>query len=201
MNPAYRQPYTKAAMEWIRARVTENDYFNSEHIVRYLTQGIFSMGDIRQVLLSGTILEIHSHPLRSDAFLVLGAANGEPIHVACTRDRDDNLIILYAYRPSMPTWQDEKTRTEVKDQAMDARQNAKQRTCFFCNSKIEPITVGNFDFRWEGDLYVIKKVPAGLCVQCGEKYISAEASEKIVAKIEKEAFVEKDEVRVFDYER
>jgi YgiT-type zinc finger domain-containing protein len=201
MNPGSRQPDTKAAIDWIRAQVTENDYFNSEHIVRCLTRRIFSMGDIRQVLLSGTILEIHSHPLRSDAFLVLGVVNGEPIHVACTRDRDDNLIILYAYRPSMPTWQDEKTRAEVKGQAMDARQNAKQRTCFFCNSEIEPVTVGNFDFRWEGDLYVIKKVPAGLCVQCGEKYISAEASEKIVAKIEKEAFIEKDEVRVFDYER
>lgn len=84
---------------------------------------------------------------------------------------------------------------------MDAKQGAKQRKCFFCTSEIEPITVGNFDFRWEGDLYVIKKVPAGFCVQCGEKYISAEASEKIVAKIEKEAFIEKDEVRVFDYER
>jgi YgiT-type zinc finger domain-containing protein len=197
MNPASRQPAIKAAMDWIRTMVNENEYFNSEHIVRYLTQRIFSMEDIRQVLLFGPILEIHSHPLRSDVFLVLGAVNGEPVHVACTRDREDNLIILYAYHPSMPTWQDEKTRTEVKGQAMDA----KQRKCFFCNSEIKPITVGNFDFRWEGNLYVIKKVPAGLCVQCGEKYISAEASEKIVAKIKKEAFVEKDEVRVFDYER
>lgn len=201
MNPASRQPGIQETMEWIRTRVNENDYLNSEHIVRYLTQRIFSMEDIRKVILSGFILEIHSHPLRSDAFLVLGAVNGEPVHVACTRDRDDNLIILYAYHPSMPTWQDEKTRTEVKDQTMDAKQNAKPRKCFFCNSEIEPITVGNFDFRWEGDLYVIKKVPAGLCIQCGEKYISAEASEKIVAKIEKEAFIEKDEVRVFDYER
>ncbi len=201
MNQAFLRPDVKETADWIRDKVSENDFFNSEHIVRYLTRRIFSMEDIRQVLLSGTILEIHSHPLRSDAFLVLGAANGEPVHVVCTRDRDDNLIILYAYHPSMPTWQDEKTRTEVKGQAMDARQNAKQRTCFFCNSEIEPITVGNFDFRWEGDLYVIKKVPAGLCVQCGEKYISAEASEKIVEKIEKEAFIEKDEVRVFDYER
>lgn len=108
MNPATLKPDIKATMEWIRTRVNENDYFNSEHIVRYLTQRIFSMEDIRQVLLSGAILEIHSHPLRSDAFLVPGAANGEPVHVVCTRDRDGNLIILYAYHPSMPIWQDEK---------------------------------------------------------------------------------------------
>ena len=201
MNQAFQRPDIKETADWVWRKVNENDYFNSEHIVRYLTQRIFSIQDIRQVLLSGIILEIHSHPLRSDAFLVLGFVNDDPVHVACTRDRDDNLIVLYAYHPSLPTWKDEKTRAEVKDQSMDAKQDAKQRKCFFCNSEIEPITVGNFDFRWEGDLYVIKKVPAGLCVQCGEKYISAEASEKIVAKIEKEAFIEKDEVRVFDFER
>ncbi len=200
MNQAVPQPDVKAILDWIRTRVNENQYFNSEHIVRYLTQRIFSIRDIRQVLLSGIILEIHSHPLRSPAFLVLGYSNDEAIHVACTRDKDDNLIILYAYHPSLPTWENEKIRTQVKGQSMDATKDVKQRKCFFCNSEIEPITVGNFDFRWEGDLYVIKKVPAGLCVQCGEKYISAEASEKIVAKIENEACIEKDEVRVFDYE-
>ncbi|MFA5905477.1 MAG: DUF4258 domain-containing protein [Desulfobacula sp.] len=197
MNQAFLQPDIKETTDWIRRKAGGNDYYNSEHIVRYLTQRIFSMEDIRQVLLSGAILEIHSHPLRSPAFLVLGYSNNESIHVVCTKDADENLIVLYAYHPSLPTWEDEKTRTEVKDPSM----NKKQRKCFFCNSEIEPIVVGNFDFRWEGDLYVIKKVPAGLCVQCGEKYISAEASEKIVAKIEKEAFIEKDEVRIFDYER
>ena len=201
MNQAFLRPDVKETTDWIRRKVNENDYYNSEHIVRYLSQRIFSIEDIRQVLLSGIILEIHSHPLRCHAFLVLGYSNNEAIHVACTKDRDENLIVLYAYHPSLPTWEDEKTRTEVKGQAMDEKQDAKKRKCFFCNSEIEPIVVGNFDFRWEGDLYVIKKVPAGLCVQCGEKYISAEASEKIVVKIEKEAFIEKDEVRIFDYER
>ena len=201
MNQTFLRPDIKGTMDWIRRKVSENDYYHSEHIVRYLTQRIFSIKDIRQVLLSGSILETHSHPLRCHAFLVLGYIENQAIHVACTKDRDENLVILYAYHPSLPTWKDEKTRAEVKDQLMDEKQDAKQRKCFFCNSEIEPIVVGNFDFRWEGDLYVIKKVPAGLCIQCGEKYISAEASEKIVAKIEKEAFIKKDEVRVFDYER
>lgn len=186
----------KLASDWIRDRVSGNDYLNSEHIVRYLTQHIFTPEDLRQVLLSGSILEVHSHPLRCPAYLMLGYSQGEAIHVVCTQDRDGNLIILYAYHPSLPTWKDEKTRADTKGQSMDA----KQKTCFFCNGAIEAITVGNFDFRWEGDLYVIKKVPAGLCVQCGEKYISADASERIVAKIEKEEFVQTDEVRVFDYE-
>lgn len=184
-------------MDWIRLKAKEKAYFNSEHMVRYLTQRLFSMEEIQQTLLEGKILETHSHRLRNDGYLILGYPGGKPLHVMCTKDMDENLIVLYAYRPSGPTWKDEKTRLHPKGKTMDKN----LRKCFFCNSQIEPITVGNFDFRWDGDLYVIKKVPAGLCVQCGEKYISAEASEKIVAKIEKEEFVGKDEVRVFEYDR
>lgn len=183
-------------MDWIKARTEKQAYFNSEHMVRYLTRRIFSISEIETVLAEGIILETHSHPLRNDCYLILGYPNNKPIHVMCTKDRDENFIVLYAYRPSGPTWKDERTRTHAKGQSM----NGNLRKCFFCNSDIKPITVGNFDFRWEGSLYVIKKVPAGLCVQCGEKYISAEASKKIVAKIEKGDFTGKDKVLVFEYE-
>ncbi|MCP4024193.1 MAG: YgiT-type zinc finger protein [Desulfobacteraceae bacterium] len=185
----------KTTMDWIKGRVKETAYFHSEHMVRYLTQRLFSIEEIESVLLDGKILEIHSHPLRNDCYLILGYSYNKPIHVMCTKDKNGNLIILYAYLPANPTWKDEKTRTQSKGQTMDG--NLKK--CFFCNSEIEPITVGNFDFRWEGDLYVIKGVPAGLCVQCGEKYISADASKKIVAKIEQEDFTGKDEVLIFEY--
>ncbi|WP_300465227.1 DUF4258 domain-containing protein [Desulfobacula sp.] len=185
----------KAIKNWISGKVKEKTYFNSEHMVRYLTQRLFSLAEIETVLVEGMILETHSHPLRNDSYLVLGYAKEQPIHVMCTKDTDENLIVLYAYRPSSPTWKDARTRLPEKGHSMEGN----VIKCFFCNSKIEPITVGNFDFRWEGGLYVIKGVPAGLCVQCGEKYISAEASEKIVAKIEKQAFTGKDKVLVFEY--
>ncbi|CCK78670.1 MULTISPECIES: DUF4258 domain-containing protein [Desulfobacula] len=183
-------------MDWIKSRTKDRIYFNSEHMVRYLTRRTFSISEIETVLAEGSILETHSHPLRNDCYLVLAYPDNKPIHVMCTKDKDENLIVLYAYRPSEPTWKDERTRRQVKGQPMDEN----LRKCFFCNSDIEPITVGNFDFRWEGSLYVIKGVPAGLCVQCGEKYISAEASKKIVAKIEKKDFTGKDDVLVFEYE-
>lgn len=183
--------------EWIADRVRENRYFDSEHMVRYMTCRMFSVAEIRQVLLSGHILEIHSHPLRCDGYLFLGYPAGRPIHVMCTKDNDENLIVLYAYRPGLPIWKNEKIRMTSQLQIMDQNN---LRKCFFCNGQIEPITVGNFDFRWEGGLYVIKKVPAGLCVQCGEKYISAETSKKLVAKLEADAVDGLEEVRVFHYD-
>jgi hypothetical protein len=43
-------------------------------------------------------------------------------------------------------------------------------------------------------------VPAGLCVQCGEKYISAETTEKLVTKLEASAVDSLEEVRVFHFD-
>ncbi len=188
---------TLSIKEWIAVRVRERKYFNSEHMVRYLTCRVFSLAEIEQVLLSGNMLEIHSHPLRSDGYLFLGCPEGRPVHVMCAKDAHENLIVLYAYRPSLPTWENETTRMTPQERTMDRQE---PRKCFFCNSRIEPIKVGNFDFRWDGALYVIKQVPAGLCVQCGEKYISAETSEKIVAKLKAGEVESLDEVRVFHYE-
>ena len=44
--------------------------------------------------------------------------------------------------------------------------------CYFCKAEIvkERITI---DFRWGDTLVVIKGIPAGICQQCGEKYLSS----------------------------
>ena len=44
--------------------------------------------------------------------------------------------------------------------------------CYFCKGKVvkKRITV---DYRWGEDLIVIKDVPAGVCQQCGEKYLES----------------------------
>jgi len=186
-----------ATERWIKARIEEKAYFISEHIIRSLTQRHFTILEIETVLVCGAILETHQHPLRNNAYLVLGYANDKPIHVMCTKDDDGNLVVLYAYEPSEPIWTDERTRKPISNR----KEDGKLMKCFFCNSEIKSITVGNFDFRWKGDLYVIKNVPAGLCVQCGEKYISADVSKEIVTMIEKNSFTGKAEVLVFEYQK
>ena len=71
--------------------------------------------------------------------------------------------------------------------------------CFFCGGEIKQITVGNFDYRLEGLLYVIKRVPAGLCQQCGEKYIEADVGRKINALIAQKQFTCVEQVDVIEY--
>jgi YgiT-type zinc finger domain-containing protein len=50
--------------------------------------------------------------------------------------------------------------------------------CHFCQGKTE-IRNLDVDFRWGGKLYVIKNVPVEVCVQCGERYYSAEVSKRL----------------------
>ena len=73
------------------------------------------------------------------------------------------------------------------------------RKCFFCGGEVESITVGNFDYRLAGNLYVIKNTPAGLCLQCGEKYVTADTAQKINAMIEAGNFSGTEEVRVMEF--
>jgi YgiT-type zinc finger domain-containing protein len=44
--------------------------------------------------------------------------------------------------------------------------------CYFCKAKVvqQQVTI---DYRWGDNLVVIKDVPAGVCQQCGEKYLES----------------------------
>jgi len=61
--------------------------------------------------------------------------------------------------------------------------------CYFCKGRVveEKVTI---DFRWGHKLKVMEDVPAGVCQQCGEKYIQAavyKAMEKLMTSRAKPA--------------
>ncbi len=45
-------------------------------------------------------------------------------------------------------------------------------TCYFCRGTIEQRNV-DVDFRWGKKLKLIRRVPARVCRQCGERYFDA----------------------------
>ena len=49
-------------------------------------------------------------------------------------------------------------------------------------------------------MYVIKRLPATLCAQCGEKYIRADVAKNIDALISEKTFSGTETVHVVDYE-
>lgn len=44
--------------------------------------------------------------------------------------------------------------------------------CYFCKAKVIE-QYETIDYRWGDNLVVIKNVPAGVCQQCGEKYLTS----------------------------
>jgi len=42
--------------------------------------------------------------------------------------------------------------------------------CFFCGGRVEERLVPR-EIWWEGRLYIVEKVPVGVCQQCGEKVV------------------------------
>jgi YgiT-type zinc finger domain-containing protein len=54
--------------------------------------------------------------------------------------------------------------------------------CSFCGGEVKSERV-ELDYRYKGDLYIFKNVPAGVCKQCGEKYLTADVSKEIERRI------------------
>lgn len=55
--------------------------------------------------------------------------------------------------------------------------------CSFCGGEVREELV-ELDYRYKGKLYIFRKVPAGVCQQCGEMYLKAEIARTIEKDIQ-----------------
>jgi len=54
--------------------------------------------------------------------------------------------------------------------------------CSFCGGEVKEDKV-ELDYRYQGRLFIFQNVPAGVCQQCGEKYLTAKVAKEIEQKI------------------
>lgn len=182
-------------LAWFAERVQEGRYALSEHVVRALMGGAISVPDVEIVLQTGRVLEEHRHAKRGFSYLVAGRVENRFIHLRCAQC-DGFLVVVFAYKPTLPIWENALRRAPAKENEM----NDVLATCYFCGGAMKKITVGNFDYRLEGSLYVIKRVPASLCLECGEKYIDAEVGRRMNELIATRAFTTTEQVGVIEYQ-
>ena len=182
-------------LSWIRERTRAANYQISEHVIKFLMAGLLTVPEIERALETGEVVEIRENPLRAASTLVLGFARDKAILVLCAMGHDNWLIISLAYLTTFPEWAELQCAKPDRGTPMDNP----FRKCFFCGGDVKSITIGNFDYRLEGKLYVIRDTPAGLCLQCGEKYVTAETAKRINALIEARSFSGIEEVRVMAY--
>ena len=160
--------------------IKENNFIVSEHIVRFIMAGKITVRMIRDALLSGKIIEVHKHPVRGSSFLMAGFSGEKPVHLVCSFNNPDCMMLLFVYIPALPVWKNYFTRN-IKKRSCQVNQELQKRSqnCFFCGGELKSITYASFDYRLEGELYVVNNVDAGLCLQCGEKYISPDTAKRI----------------------
>lgn len=55
--------------------------------------------------------------------------------------------------------------------------------CYYCGGEVkEELT--ELDYRYKGKLFIFQDVPAGLCQQCGEKYLVSSIAKDIEKRIQ-----------------
>lgn len=55
--------------------------------------------------------------------------------------------------------------------------------CSFCGGEVKEEKV-ELDYRYQGKLFVFENVSAGVCQQCGEKYLTAKVAKDIEQRIQ-----------------
>lgn len=171
-------------------------YMMSEHVVRSLMAGMVTVADVEMAVAGGTVIEVHDHAKRGTALLVAALNRGRPVHVMCGDGANGWMVVLFAYVPAPPIWATPGRRHPRGAPEM----NGNFTTCYFCGGEIKTVTVGNFDYRKDGKLYVIKRVPAGLCLDCGEKYIAPGVGHRMDTMIENKEFTAKEQVNVMEFQ-
>jgi YgiT-type zinc finger domain-containing protein len=56
--------------------------------------------------------------------------------------------------------------------------NGSYGDCYYCGGEVREREL-DLDFRWKGRLFIIEKVPVGVCLQCGERFFTARVSEEL----------------------
>ena len=89
----------------------------------------------------------------------------------CSRsERDPKLRIVTVYEPDDELWED--------DYKISANMKQTRDKCDLCEGELSPGTT-SLEIWYHDELIVLRDIPADVCQQCGEAYLSAEVSEKI----------------------
>ncbi|MEK6615709.1 MAG: type II toxin-antitoxin system MqsA family antitoxin [Bacteroidota bacterium] len=54
----------------------------------------------------------------------------------------------------------------------------KYSDCFYCGGVVKEQLISR-ELRWKGVLFIIENVPAGVCMQCGEKFLKPQVVKMI----------------------
>jgi hypothetical protein len=96
----------------IQELVHQGDYEISYHAEKERYAEDISLIDIETAILNGEVLEDYPDDPRGESCLILGYAEGRPIHLVCGYTSRRAIRVVTVYLPKPPKWLDERTRRE-----------------------------------------------------------------------------------------
>lgn len=97
-------------IEFIQQSAALGAYELSLHADEERLEEGLTVNDLEEGLRSAELLEDYPDDPRRHSCLILGYAERQPVHVVCGLTKQDKLILITVYRPTMPKWKDERTR-------------------------------------------------------------------------------------------
>jgi YgiT-type zinc finger domain-containing protein len=122
----------------------------------------------------GDFIEDYPTDPRGPSCLVGGTARAKPIHVVLgwarekanrTHPQDDHCVYPAASEMDGPS--------NKRSQAMRTYAD-----CTVCGGEVEERHI-NYDYRCRDHMLVLRNVPAGICLQCGEKYFTPDVLKRM----------------------
>ena len=91
-------------INWIKQKVTEADYFFSQHADIERQKDDLGISEIEEAIFNGMILESYPFDQRGESCLLVGFTNlGKPVHIVCGK-HDGQLIVITVYIPGPPNF-------------------------------------------------------------------------------------------------
>jgi hypothetical protein len=93
----------------IQAKVSAGEYVYSRHADNERKNEHLTFRQVKEAILSGTMLEHYPDTGRGETCLVVGASGNTPIHVVCGW-HGEKIVLVTVYIPNLPKFTDPWTR-------------------------------------------------------------------------------------------
>jgi hypothetical protein len=102
-------------LEFIRLEIETQNYEISLHADNERLNDELSVSQLEQALINGKIIEYYPADTRGESCLVCGISDNIDIHIVCGKNRQQHLIIITVYIPTMPKWLNAYTRNNEEN--------------------------------------------------------------------------------------
>ncbi len=94
----------------LKQQCSQGNYEISLHAEKERYAEAISLSDIEAAIASGEVLEDYPNDPRGESCLILGYAEGRPVHIVCGYTSTQSIRVITVYLPKSPKWIDARTR-------------------------------------------------------------------------------------------